>query len=156
FPGPVSGVVEVTLELTPRGPWSGSELLPIPRPHGQPAAKAPSYLAYRAVGLEATRTSFLRLKGIRHSEFCPFWPASSRPAATSLSYAGAFYHQKGQSPELRLQLRPQPPRLEAEQTVFLQIGARQAEATVRAQVRAPDKDLSLLEWEIRSTKPFVV
>jgi hypothetical protein len=156
FPGPASGVVEVMLELTPRGPWAGSELLPIPRPHGQPEAKAPSYLAYRAVGLEATRTSFLRLKGIRNEEFCPFWPASSRPAASSLSYAGAFYHQQGQSPELRLQLRPQAPRVEAEQTVTLEVGARQAEATVRAQLKAPDGDLSLVEWEIRSARPFVV
>ena len=105
FPGPVSGAVEVTLEMVPRVPWAGPLLLPIPRPHGE-AAKALSYLAYRAQGLQAARTDFLRLRGIRNDEFAPFWPASSRPASSSLTYAGAFHHDPRLFPRLQLQLRP--------------------------------------------------
>src|SRR5207249_27976 len=72
LPGPVSGAVEVTLELVPRGPWAGTVLLPVPRPLGQPAAGALSYLAYRTRGLAAVRSSnFLRVTGIEAKDFAP-------------------------------------------------------------------------------------
>jgi hypothetical protein len=157
FPGPVAGAIEVHLELVPRAPWAGPVVLPIPKPHGQPAAKSQSFLAYRARGLEATLISFSNIKGLQHTEdFAPFWPKNSRPMASSLTYAGWFDHQKGQSPELRLRLRPQRPRIAAEQKVTLEVGPRQAEFRVQATVKAAAKDLSLVAWEIQSARAVVV
>jgi hypothetical protein len=155
FPGLVSGVVEVTLELVPRTPWPGAVLLPLPSPHGQILPRAPSYLAYRAFGVQAARLNVLRLRGIRNDEFAPFWSAPSRPAAASLTYASVFHHQR-QPPELRLQLRPQSAQPAAMQTVTLQVGQRMAEVSVRAALKVPGKDLSLVEWEIQSPRPVVV
>jgi hypothetical protein len=159
FPGPVAGVIEVTLELVPRGPWSGGVLLPVPRPHGQPAAGALGYLAYRAQGLEATRTNFLRLTGIRNDEFAPFWPTATRPAASSLAYASTFRRDpsgnRQQDPELRLQLRPLPTQLHAEQEVRLRVGPRQAEVLAHLELTAVNRDLSVLEIDIAAAG-FVV
>ncbi len=156
FPGPVTGTVEVMLELVPRAPWASGGMLPIPRPEGQPEAQALSYLAYRTQGLEATRTNFLRLTGIRNKEFAPFWPASSRPAPASLAYASTFRHDPGNPPELRLQLRPLQVTVTAEQEITLDAGPRQVEVTARVDLQAEGNDLSLVEWQIQSDRPFVV
>ncbi len=75
---------------------------------------------------------------------------------SSLSYASTFRREPGNAPELRLQLRPLPPRIEADQEITLEIGPRQAEVSVRMDLRAPADDLSLIEWEIQSDRPFVV
>jgi hypothetical protein len=156
FPGPVAGAVEVMLELVPRAPWASGGLLPIPRPHGQPASQALSYLAYRAQGLEAARTNFLRLTGIRNDEFAPFWPASSRPAPASLAYASTFRRDPGNPPELRLQLRPMPVHVEADQEITFDVGPRQVEVKARVDLQSAGNDLSLVEWHIPSDRPFVV
>jgi hypothetical protein len=156
FPGPVAGVVEVTLELVPRSPWAGAVLLPIPRPHGQPMAQALAYLAYRTQGLEDVRTNFLRLTGISNDKFAPFWPAASRPAASSLAYASTFRREQGQGPELRLQLRPLTPRLQAVQEIKLLVGPRQAEVKAHIELTAPNRDLSVVEWEFSPGKGLVV
>jgi hypothetical protein len=156
FPGPVAGAVEVMLELVPRAPWASGGLLPVPQPEGQPATLVPSYLAYRTQGLEATPTNFLRLTGIHNKEFAPFWPASSRPAASSLAYASRFRRDPGNPPELRLQLRPQPVNVEADQEITLLAGPRQVEVTARADLQAAGNELSLVEWNIQSDPPFVV
>jgi hypothetical protein len=160
FPGPVAGVVEVTLELVPRGPWSGTVLLPIPRPHGQPTAQVPGYLAYRTQGLESTLTNFLRITAIRNEEFAPFWPAATRPTASSLTYASSFRRDpsgaRQQDPELRVQLRPLAPHLHAAQEIRLRVGPRQAEVSAHIELTAANRDLSVVEWAITPAPGFVV
>jgi hypothetical protein len=156
FPVPVSGPVEATLELVPRAPWAASVSLPLPRPHEKPAADSPSFLAYRCAGLEATRTNWLRLTGIPPAEFAPFWPGATRREETPLDYASSFRRDPRQPPELRLALRPIPPRLQALQAISVQVGPAQAELSARIDLVAPGGDLSLVEWEIQSSQPVTI
>jgi hypothetical protein len=157
FPGPVTGTVEVNLELVPRTSWASRGMLPVPEPKGQPAAQALSYFAYRTRGLEATRIDFLRLTGIRNDEFAPFWPADSRQKVIqTLAYASTFRRDPGNPPQLHLQLHPLAVRVNGEQEITFDIGPRQVEVKARLDLRAATNDLSVVEWNIRSDRPFVV
>lgn len=156
FPAPVWGEVEASLELMPRAPWASSVLLPIPRPRGQPQAEELGYLAYRRQGVDVTRTSFRRVKGIPLREFAPFWPASTKPLFTALDYASSFRRDPKQPPELRLALRAASPRLQASQTVSWLVRSAQAELSARVDLDAPDTDLSLIEWEVASPSRVMI
>src|SRR5262249_21331029 len=117
--------------------------------------KSPGYLAYQRHGLEVTRTNWLRLTGIRPAEFAPFWPAP-RPGPAPLDYASTFRRDPRQPPELRLALRPALPRVEALQSVAWQVGPAQAELSARVDLVAPDRDLSLVEWQVQSPRPVTI
>jgi hypothetical protein len=153
FPGPVSGELEVTLDLVPRQPWGGLAELPVPRPHGQAEPGKASYLGYRASGLHAQIHDYLRLGHPKPAEFAAFWPPA-RPAAAP-QYAWAFVHDPRTSPRLVLRLAPLAAQVEASQAVTVRVGRRQAEVTNRAVLRAANKDLSLFEWEVGGRLPFV-
>ena len=156
FATPITGNVEVELDLLPRSPWGASVLLPVPRPVGQPApagrtdAEATSYLAYRNPGLLATARDWLRLTGIQREDFAPFWPSSTRPVPSSLTEATRFRRETRQDPELRLQLRPEQPSVTGQQSLLLQVGTTQVDFLARVDLECPDPDLSLLEWQIQS------
>ncbi|MFO0879014.1 MAG: hypothetical protein U0840_16850 [Gemmataceae bacterium] len=156
FPFPVSGPVEVTLELVPMAPWGGNVLLPLPRPHGEPEPRSAGYLGYRHQSVEVVRTNWLRLTGIRPVEFAPFWPTGSRPGGGTLDYASSFRRDPKLAPELRVQVRPIPPRVEATQELHLNIGATRADLTARIDLAAPGKDLAVVEYEIDSPRPVTV
>lgn len=156
FASPVAGAVEVQLELMPRGPWAATALLPLPRPHGQPATGTPGYLAYRAHGLSAVPANWLRLTGVEGKTFAPFWPTASRPEGESLTYASRFVRQASLGPELRLHMRPLEGRLAGSQRVDLKVTPTQAEVAVQVDLTSEGKDLSVLEWDIRSPRPVVL
>jgi hypothetical protein len=144
MPGPVSGEVEVMLELVPRTPWAGTVHLPLPRPVGQPAEPV-SYLGYRAEGLDAFRgKEFRGLSGIERKKFAPFWPATSRP--TTLDYAGTFRAEPRQAPQAELILIPRRPRIQAQQNITFRVGRRQAELSARVELSALSGDLMLAEF----------
>jgi hypothetical protein len=152
MPGPVAGEVELTLELVPRAGWPGNALLPLPRPLGQPLGTV-SYLAYRTQGLAAVR-NLLRLSGlVDKKDFAPFWPAATRPAPATLTYASTFRPGDPRLlPQLSLQLSPQRPRVEARQDVTWRVGPRQAELAGRALLTAAGGDLVLAEWDLGSSR----
>jgi hypothetical protein len=157
FQGPASGEFEVTLELVPRTPLAATVTLPLPTPQGTPLPGS-SFLAYRTQGLEAHDVpgGRLRVTGINAADFAPFWRAPSRPEPRSLAYACTFRREQGQPPVLRLLLRVPPAAVEAAQDVGLRVGPRQAEVRVTARLSAPGGDLSLVEWEVRSSRPLTV
>jgi hypothetical protein len=156
FPGPVSGGVEVTLDLVPQGPLPASITLPVPRPKGQ-ALPGVSYLAYSTSGIEATRTSWLRVSGVNVKEFAPFWQGASRPATGTLAHAYTFRREGSASPEVRLKINPLPARLTAVQELTLRAtAAHLAEVRAALTLTAPDKDLALVEWEMQSPRPMTI
>ncbi|MFO0926405.1 MAG: hypothetical protein U0736_05115 [Gemmataceae bacterium] len=156
FPWPVAGPVEVVVELMPRGPWTAASLLPLPRPHGQPAAGEAGYLAYRAHALSAVPANWLRLTGIERTAFAPFWPAGSRPPAETITYASRFVRDPRLPPELRLQMRPLGTRLAGTQRVEVVVTPTQAEFRLAADLTAEGNDLSVLEWDVQAARPLVV
>jgi hypothetical protein len=155
FPGPVAGAIEIVLDLVPRGPLADKVTLPLPRPQGKPLAEV-SHLAYRTNGVEAHRTDWLGVSAVSNAAFAPFWPARGRPAAATLAYAVTFRREPKQLPKLLLRLRPQPVQAEARQTVALRVGVRQAQVRATLELTARDKDLSVVEWEVRSRRPLTV
>jgi hypothetical protein len=164
MPGPVSGEVELTLELVPRGPWGDPVRLPLPRPFGKPAEPL-SFLAYRAAGLKVERTSnFLRISGIPPQQFAPFWPAAARlldasPPGSSATPPSVYSFSPGEPglpPVLELKLRPERPRLKASQHVTLRVGPRQAELSARVSLEALQGQMVLVEWLLQSQRPIVL
>ncbi len=156
FPVPVSGEIEITLELVPTGPWGASVLLPLPRPRGEPDPKIPGYLAYRHQGLRVERTNWFRLSGLKPAEFAPFWTGSTRPAANSLDYASSFRRDPRQPPELSLALSAARQQIEAKQELSFLIGPNRAEVTARLELSAPTRDLSVIEIDLQSPQPWTI
>jgi hypothetical protein len=153
---PVSGPVEVTLDLVPRAPLPGSVKLPLPRPAGRPAPGV-SYLAYRAVGVEAARTNWLGVAFIRPADFAPFWPVSARPLPrVPLTYAVTFLRERPQAPELQLSLRPLPPRARTVQDVAVRVGTRRAEVRADVRLTAWESALAVVEWDLQSPRPLTI
>jgi hypothetical protein len=161
---PVSGGVEVVLELVPRAPLAGTIALPLPRPLGEVTGL--SYLAYRdrGEGLEVARPEWVGVRGILAPDFALFWPASSRPDPTGLVHFE--FNRLARNLELRTQLRPQAFSVDATQEMEVKVGwARFADAArvhgpawvesvaladVQANIvlQAPDGAPPVLSWEV--------
>jgi hypothetical protein len=153
FQSPVSGEAEVSLELVPRGPLPARVTLPLPAPQGERRADG---VAYRARGLGVTAHNPLRVTGIAPTRFAPFWPAASRPAPGTLTYAATFRREGGQPPVLPLQLRPAPTPVDVKQEVSLRVGRVQADLQATLELTAPAGDLALVECELHAARPVTV
>ena len=157
FASPLTGNLEVLLELAPRAPLPPSFVLPLPAPRGRPIHDKGAYLAYRAQGLEVERVNPLGVTGIRPEEFAPFWPASSRPDPHTLAYASTILREgDNHPPVLGLRVRPSAPASHARVNMEVRVGPRQADVRATAVLTAPDGDLSLVQCELRSPQPFTV
>ncbi len=153
FAAPVRGEVQVQLDLVPAAPLPAQVTLPLPAPQG--ARGDGGYLAYRVQGLEATRTDYLRVRGVPPGDFAPFWPVATRPDAAAPADAYFFRREGGQGPVLTLRLKPQT-LVRAAQELSIRVGPRQARVQAGLDLVAPNKDLALVEWEIQSPQPFTV
>ena len=157
FASPVTGELEVLLDLAPRAPLAASFLLPLPAPQGRPVREKGAYLAYRAQGLEVERVNQLGLTGVRPEEFAPFWPASSRPDPRTLAYAATLLREDDNHPPvLGLKVKPSPPAAHARLNMDVRVGPRQADVRATAVLTAPDGDPPLVQWEVQSPQPFTV
>jgi hypothetical protein len=151
LPYPIGGEFMVTLELLPRRPLTSLAELPLPWPR-QAAADGAHFLAYRTQpGLNAYLAQSLYLSRIGESEFAPDWP-SVPPLEANLPGA-AYKITVERSPEqarLRLHLEHRPPLFEAAVDVTVQAAAQRANIQIVADVKAPNKDLAAIVWDLRS------
>ncbi len=151
FPYPVSGDLQVTLELIPRAPLPAFVTLSFPSPRGERSV-APHYLAYRThPGLEARREATLQnITRIGDIEFAPAWPGVSRPDVRS---PGAAYKiSAAAAPILPLHLYPSPPVRLADLEVTVQADRQLAQIQAVAKLEAPNKDLGVVEWDLQSPR----
>jgi hypothetical protein len=153
FATPISGEVDVSLDLVPRKTWGANSILPWPKPRGRPVPKTSGYLAFRASGLEVNRSRSQQLTATHAAMFAPFW--TTRPAG-EINYAATFLRDSGQAPELEVQLRPQVVRVDGTQDIRLEVGPARADLTATIQLTAKNKDLSLIEWDIAAARPVII
>jgi hypothetical protein len=166
FASPVSGDIDVALELSPRAPWPPSFVLPLPAPvlppspqTGKPPRPKGSFLAYRTHGLEVERVNPVGVTGVPAEQFAPFWPAgwSAAPRADpgSLAYASTLSREDdARSPVLGLKVRPSPPAADARVDMELVVGAARADVRAAATLAAPAAP-SVVQWQVRSARPFL-
>lgn len=148
FPCPLSGDLQVTLRLLPRGPLSAKASLPLPQPHGVRAVGS-HYLATRTdVGLNAQRETSKYLTRIPAEEFAADWYKGPRLETT---FAGIAYRiTPDHFPQLVLHLEQTPPALESHVDLTVQTGSHLADMSAIVDLKAPNKDLALVEWELPS------
>ncbi len=164
FASPVSGNLDMLVEMAPRAPWPASFVLPLPAPvlppspqTGKPGRASGSFLAYRTDGLEVDRVNPVGVTGIRPDEFAPFWSRSSWPDSRPPAYASTILREdENHPPMLGLKVRPSFPAAHAKLDVEVHVGARQADLRATAGITAREGNMPLVEWQIRSQQPFFV
>ena len=157
FTAPVTGDLEVLIDLAPRRPLPASFVLPLPSPQGTPLRDKGAYLAYRTRGLDVERVNPFGVTGVPPEEFAPFWPAASRPDPRTLAYASTLLREdESRPPVLGLKVRPSPPAAHARLDMEVRVGAQQADVRATAVLSAPDGDLSLVQWDMQSPQPLTV
>jgi hypothetical protein len=160
FTGPVTGLVDVTLDLVPHAPL-GVGALPLPRPHGT-VLPGDSYLACKLDGVTVDRSKWVNVTGIPNEEFAPFWPGSSRPRLTPRpdqsqdAQDSAVIFRRGNAPGLQSTLRPAPVRAQVAQEVELQVWPRWADLKATVEVSQATSELSVLQWSLQSPRPLTV
>ena len=150
LPFPVSGDIQVTIELVPRAPLPALVTLPLPAPHGTPEAGL-HYLAYRThSGLEAQRGNSQNITRIGEEEFASDWPEVPRLKASESEVAFKFGPDR--PPILPLRLTRRSPIVQAEVEVFVQAGPQLAEIQATANLKAPNHDLGVVECDLQSSR----
>jgi hypothetical protein len=145
FQAPVTGNVQVQLELAPRRPFGlRSFILPLPTPQNAQAAEG--LLAYHLEGLKAeVSPGSLGVKGIEPDEFVRQWRTARTGEPSPLAYACRF-GRKPDPPSLMVKLDVPSPQIEAGQDVAWRIGPQHADLHAELQLSAPDGDLVVAEW----------
>jgi hypothetical protein len=146
FPYPICGNFQVALELLPRRFLTSPAALPLPTPRGVRAAGS-HYLAYRThLGLNAQRDTSKYLTRIAAEGFAADWPDGPRLDA---DFPGVVYRiTPDHFPQLVLRLGRTPPLVESNVDLTVQTGTHFAEILAVADIKAPNKDLEALEWEL--------
>jgi hypothetical protein len=150
LPFPVSGDLQVTLELVPRAPLPALVTLPLPAPRGE---RAPGlhYLAYRPhLGLDVQRGNSQNLTRISEDEFAPQWPDVPRLKAQEAAVAFKFGPER--TPILPLSLSRRPPVVQADLDIVVQAGPQQAEIQATADLKAPNRDLGVVECDLQTPR----
>lgn len=152
---PTHGRCLVKLELAPRAPLKLREDLPVPTPQGK-AVPGGGFLAYSSQGLGVSVSNPRGLTGVTPEKFAPFWPVSVYPREEALSAAFSFRRDATGQVSLPVLLRLRPPITEARQDIRLRPGIHQVEFQARIDVKAREKDLALIEWELISPEPLTI
>lgn len=154
FQGPLTGTVQVTLELVPRQPFGPSAALFFPNPVvTAPGNLTQAWLAYRVDGLDATLTKGYALSGINApsveetflQNLARPWRQARRedPALP----AKAFWGTPGGNPQLQLSLQMPPSRVQCQQDVTWTVGRGTSDVRARLQLSHPDT-VAVVEWEV--------
>jgi hypothetical protein len=150
LPFPVSGDVQVTLELVPRAPLPALVTLPLPAPHGE-RAREQHYLAYRPhLGLDVQRGNSQNLTRISEDEFARQWPDVPRLKAQDTAVAFTFGPER--TPVLPLRLSRRLPIVQADLDLLVQTGPQQAEIQATADLKAPNRDLGVVECDLQTAR----
>jgi len=150
FLGPVTGNVQVTLEMMPRQPFGTSAVLPFPTPVDAQSQRG--FLAYRAEGLDAAYADSRGITGIKREqvadafaeEFGQPWKAARQEDLPLPSWA--YSRVKGGS--LVLTLRSPQSQVRGQQEVSWRVEQRQAALRATAHLTAPDSGPSFVEWDV--------
>ena len=144
------------LELVPRYPLARRRAAAAARAAGARSGEI-GYLAYRTDGVDAQFGGVFRINKVEPIVFAQHWPASLALDPATLAFACSFRREEGQSPELRLRLRPRPPTVQAVQDVTVRAGTRQSEIRATLTARKSDasagKGLALVEWDVQWPPP---
>jgi hypothetical protein len=146
FQHPVARGVQVTLELVSPLPVGPGTVLPVPVPQGTPPVEE-SLLAYRAGGLDARYDKSLRLLFLQVDAFRAFWKLAGMGDPGQDLHAYSF-RRPGGAPLLQLNLQLPAPHVQCVQNLTWQVGPRQADLTATATLKAPGRDLILVEWDV--------
>jgi hypothetical protein len=145
--GPVSGNVQITLEMMPRQPFGSSAVLPFPTPID---AQGPQgFLAYRAEGVDVSYADSRGISGIKVAdtfaqEFGQPWKTARQEELPPPSVA--YSRVKGGT--LVLTLKPPASQVRGQQDVTWRIEPRQAALRATARLTAPDGGFSFVEWDV--------
>ena len=146
FPAPVTGVVQVELELVPLRPFAATAALAIPVPQGDGQPGVP--LGISVEGIEATVADHLRVTAADRGSFAAAWKELGQTDPSTLTYRYTVRRGPEPVPLLRLNLNPTPARLHAVQEQSWQIGPRQADFRATLQLTVPTGELTLVEGEV--------
>jgi hypothetical protein len=150
FQSPVTGGVQVTLELVPRQPFGATANLPFPTPLEAQGGRA--FLAYRTDGVTASVAAHRGITGIDRAALAegfaenlgqPWRQARQEELAPP---AQAFWRVRGGM--LTLALTPPVPPLRCQFDVSWQLTPRQATVRAVARLAAADGGLSFVELEV--------
>ncbi|HEV3204883.1 MAG TPA: hypothetical protein VGY77_10890, partial [Gemmataceae bacterium] len=151
FYRPVSGGVQVMLELVPDHILAGTVVLPFPHPMNARAAEGvgkESLLAYRITGLKSQVDGNQRLTGIEDLPFTEFWRAARMGDPGRDLHAYRISHTPGGTPFVRLKLQPLPDTVQGTQNLTWTVGRHRADFRLIAKLTSPEETLVLAEWEI--------
>jgi hypothetical protein len=150
FVGPVTGNVQVTLEMMPRQPFGPSATLPFPSPIDAQSQRG--FLAYHADGLDAVYADSRGITGIKREqvaeafaqEFGQLWKAARQEDLRPPTLA--YSRVKGGT--LVLTLKAPQSQARGQQDVTWRIEPRQASVRATARLTAPEASLSFVEWDV--------
>ncbi len=150
FASLVSGDIPVALDLVPRAPLSTVFTLPVPRPRGHRLTSdtTPSFLGYRARGLEVRSLEVHNVVKREPAQLAAFWPETLRPDPTTILLAYRTWADGGRPPVIQLRLDPHPTVAQLRQELVVHAGLQQADVTATAELSASAGDLCFVEWHL--------
>jgi hypothetical protein len=147
FQTPVTGSVQIFLELIPRLPPGPSVNLYLPTPQG--VSFVQGFLAYRVQGGRAELANDYRgVTGIELDEFNDEWQTATLEDPQPTDRAFRFRRTVGGEPFLRLNLAGPAPLAQATQDQTWLIGPQQAEFRTTARLTASQGNFVLVEWDL--------
>jgi hypothetical protein len=151
LPFPLSGDIQVTIELVPRAPLPTFVTLPLPAPHGMREAGQQHYLAYRIhAGLEAQRGNSQNITRVGEDEFARDWPDVPRLKAGESEVAFKFGPDR--PPILPLRLTRRPPIVQAKVELLVQAGPQLADIQASVELKTPNHDVRVVECDLQSSR----
>jgi hypothetical protein len=146
FQVPVTNQVQVWLELVPRLPLTHRAVLSLPAAQG--VSFGEGWLAFRASGLSSSITESRGLEEVEPKLFERHWESAATEYPGLPQRAYHYIHASADVPFLRLDLVAPPPQRECLQDLTWFVGPQQAQLRATAKLKAPLRDLALVEWEI--------
>jgi hypothetical protein len=151
FQRPITGGVQVMLELVPRRPLATRFDLPLPAPRATRPAEGPGQeplLAYHAAGLQVQVASHLRIAAADRQAFADAWRAAGMGEPSPDTHAYSFQRTAAGPPFLRLDLQTPEVPVAGVQNVAWTVGTQQAEVMATARLTESTGELAFVEWDI--------
>lgn len=151
FQRPVTGGVQVVLELIARQPFGPTAVLPLPVPlkaRTPDGAAQESFLAYRTTGLKARLVGSLGITGIRPSAFTGFWRAARMGDPGPELATFRFRRTAGGSLLARVELQPPDDDTEGVQSLDWTVGRQRAGFRLAVSLNTRDRTLAVVEWDV--------
>jgi hypothetical protein len=151
FQRPVTGGVQVVLELITRRPFGPTTALPLPVPlkaRTPDGAAQESFLAYRVTGLKARLVGSLGITGVHPTEFTKFWRAARMGDPGPELSTFRFRRTTGGSILARVELQPADDETDGSQSLDWTVGRQRADFHLAVHLDARERTLAVVEWDI--------